>query len=59
MKRIDSENILQSIQVPSENSLERFNEAVLRVLCLNQAIEKFQKETNNLFQIRDEILSNL
>jgi hypothetical protein len=47
--------------VPYENNggAEGFNESVLRVLCLNQAIEKMQKETSKLIETRDEILDSL
>ena len=47
--------------MPYENNggAEGFNESVLRVLCLNQAIDKMQKETCRLIEIRDEILDNL
>ena len=53
MKQIDAGSILQAIEVPNDDGIERFNESVLRVLCLNQAIEKFQKESSVLYSIRD------
>jgi hypothetical protein len=55
IKQIDAGSILHSIEANYDNSLgaERFNESILRVLCLNQAIEKMQKETAALFSIRD------
>lgn len=65
LKQIDAANILQAIEVPQQfeepqpQGSERFNESVLRVLCLNQAIDKMQKETALLFSIKDQILSNL
>lgn len=49
----------QQFEEPQPQGSERFNESVLRVLCLNQAIDKMQKETALLFSIKDQILSNL
>lgn len=61
LKQVDAKNILEAIEVPYENNggAEGFNESVLRVLCLNQAIEKMQKETSALIAIRDQTLGNL
>lgn len=39
LKQLDANKILESIAAQEE---EKFNESVLRVLCLNQAIEKHQ-----------------
>ena len=44
IRAIDAGQILGSIEVPQECRESRFNEQVLRLLCLNQAIEKMNKE---------------
>lgn len=61
LKQVDANNILQSIEVPYENNggVERFNESILRILCLNQAIEKMFKEAGALVSIRNQILEYL
>ena len=44
--------------MPEESRDNRFNEQILRILCLNQAIEKMQKELNVLYDVRASILEN-
>ena len=58
LKSFEANKILLSIEVPEESRENRFNEEVLRMLCLNQAIEKMQKELGTLFDERACILEN-
>ncbi|CDW78000.1 UNKNOWN [Stylonychia lemnae] len=56
MKEIDSRKILEALE--SEND-QGFNERLLKLICVNQAIMKFQKELNNLQEFKEDILSSL
>jgi hypothetical protein len=49
LKQFDVSNLLKAIKAPHDDEVEGFNEKILRVLCLNTAIEKIQKQTSVLF----------
>ena len=58
IKVIEAAKIIAGLNVPDNQREFRFNEKMLRVLCLNQVIEKFQKELSNLYSARDKILNS-
>jgi len=53
---VSSKKILASID---SETPECFNESIMRVLCLNQAIQKMHKELQVLSEVRDGILTHL
>ena len=50
---ISAKKVLESLHPESH---EGFNESIMRVLCLNQAISKMQKELHALSEVRENIL---
>ena len=50
---ISAKKVLSSLEV---GSAEGFNESIMRVLCLNQAIVKMSKELRTLCDVREGIL---
>jgi len=53
---ISAKKLLDSLDV---GSAEGFNESIMRVLCLNQAIAKMSKELRMLCDVRETILHSL
>jgi hypothetical protein len=38
---------------------DNFNERLLKIVCLNQAIGKLKKETDEMTEIRDKLISSM
>mgnify|MGYP007082949120 CR=1 FL=1 len=53
---ISAKKVLASLE---GGSAEGFNESIMRVLCLNQAVAKMSKELSILIKVRKNILENL
>ena len=51
--QVCSDRIISSLH---SNRPERFNENILRIICLNKAITKFQKELNVLLELKEHLL---
>ena len=45
--------------VAGRSAARSFNEHILRVLCINQAVDKLQKELNVLNELKDHLLNKL
>ena len=57
LNAIDAKRILTGIA--SRSSAHSFNENILRVLCINQAVDKLSKELNVLNELKEHLLSKL
>ena len=55
MKSIDARKILESL----ESDEDRFNERLLRLICITQAISKLSKELSILEEAKNELLGSL
>ena len=53
---ISAKKVLASLHA---EPIDGFNESIMRVLCLNQAISKMQKELHQLSEVRENILLHL
>ena len=64
LKAVDAQAVLESISATEESEGEDeevafFNEKITRLLCLNQAIDKFQIELAVLQAEKDSLLAKL
>ena len=53
MKELESKRILRALESDNETG---FNERLIKVICINQAILKMQKELNSLKYAKEEIV---
>ena len=56
LRNIDAGKIMSSLY---SQQVGRFNENILRTLCVNKAINKFKKELNVLVEMKDHLIEKL
>ena len=56
---IDAKRVTAAISSRAQKSGKTFNENILKVLCINQAVEKMQRELNVLKEYKDHLIDKL
>ena len=56
---IDAKRVTAAISSGAQKSGKTFNENILKVLCINQAVEKLQRELNVLKEYKDHLIDKL
>ena len=59
LNSIDAKRVTAAISSRAQKSGKTFNENILKVLCINQAVEKLQRELNVLKEYKDHLIDKL